>query len=266
MKKRPMKKLGVAIAALAAGVASASAADLPARSYTKAPPMVAAYTWTGCYVGVEGGGIWGRGNQFQNDPAASAIVVAAGGAPTLGLPQTSGIHPNGGLAGGTVGCNYQFGGNWVIGLEGDVSWTNASGTSSGIAPFGVATPFQTSQRWMDTVRGRIGYAWDRVLVYGTGGAAFTGEHVQVCTPGALCGSGTSTVTGWAAGAGVEWAFWQNWSAKLEYLHADFGTTGYGRFVLPGGFYAARNVTLRDDLVRVGVNYRFDWGGPVVARY
>jgi outer membrane immunogenic protein len=255
--------VAIAIAAIS-GVGAASAADMAPRTYTKAPPMAApVYSWTGCYVGVEGGGIWGHGNHFQNDPAASA---AAGGG-ILGLPQTAGIDPSGGLAGGTVGCNYQFAGNWVIGIEGDISWTSASASAGGIAPFNLTDTFSSSQRWMDTVRGRIGYAWDRVLVYGTGGAAFTGLREQVCDPPTGCASATNSVTGWVAGAGVEWAFYQNWSAKLEYLHADFGTTGFGRTFPPGGgFFAARNVTLTDDMVRVGVNYRFNWGGPVVARY
>src|ERR1700753_748795 len=188
------------------------------RTYTKAPPPMIApvYSWTGCYVGVEGGGMWGHGNHFENDPAAA----------TFGLPQTSGSDPSGGIAGGTVGCNHQFAGNWVIGIEGDLSWTDASGTSPAIAPFVLADTFSTSQRWMDTVRGRIGYAWDRWIVDETGGAAFTGDHVQSCGPtlgvGFGCSNATNSVTGWTAGAGIEWAFYQNWSAKIEYLHADFG--------------------------------------------
>jgi len=254
-------KFTAAIVALSAivGISAASAADLAPRPYTKAPPMVAQmYSWTGCYVGAEGGGIWGRSQHYYNDPADIPALV--------GLAETNGIHPSGGLAGGTVGCNYQFNGNWVIGIEGDVSWTNLNGSAPSIAPFNPTLTYQTNQRWMDTVRGRIGYAWDRVLVYGTGGAAFTGENVSVCGPVGGCAGGSANVTGWVAGAGIEWAFYQNWSAKLEYLHADFGTTGYGRFPNLATFYDARNVKLTDDLVRVGVNYRFNWGGPVVARY
>src|ERR1700753_3652631 len=111
------------------------------RTYTKAPPPMIApvYSWTGCYVGVEGGGMWGHGNHYQNDPAASA---AAGGG-LLGLAPTAGIDPSGGLAGGTVGCNYQFAGNWVVGIEGDVSWTNLNGSAPSITPFNPTTTYQT---------------------------------------------------------------------------------------------------------------------------
>jgi outer membrane immunogenic protein len=236
---------------------------LPARTYTKAPAVVASvYSWTGFYVGVEGGGDWGRSQHYENNPASA----------TFGLPQTGGINLSGALAGGTVGYNYQIN-NIVIGIENDISWTNIKGSANLIPPFVTTQIFQTSQTWLDTLRGRIGYAWDRVLVYGTGGASFTNEKILLCDPiAAGCAGQSRTVTGWTAGVGAEYAFTDNWSVKLEYLHADFGRQAYvatptpALFANGASFFAPRIVSLTDDIVRVGVNYKFGWGGPVVARY
>ena len=260
-----ISKLAVASAAITTSLlivaGSASAAVLPARTYTKAPVAVAApvYNWTGCYIGAEGGGVWGHSQHYAADPADAAIGV-------FGSPQTGGISPTGGLAGGTVGCNYQFG-NIVIGIEGDDSWTNIGGSANLVAPFRTTDVVATNQGWIATYRGRIGYAWDRVLVYATGGGATTNIGVNLCDPTFGCVNSSQTVTGWAAGAGIEYAFWQNLSVKLEYLHLDFGTTYFGRLVPSPGFtFLARNVSLSDDIVRVGLNYKFNWTGPVVAKY
>jgi outer membrane immunogenic protein len=214
---------------------AACAADLPPSAYTKAPGTVAdIYNWTGIYVGFEGGGDWGRSQHYQNDPAASAANVnqdpgfhgggagnldggGAGGfrgggfgggrgglvagPPLLGLAETGGIDPSGVLLGGTIGYNYQFSNNIVVGIENDISSTNTKGSANLIPPFVTAQMFQTSQTWLDTLRGRIGYAWNRLLVYGTGGAAFTNEGILLCDPiAAGCGSQSRTVTGWTAGA------------------------------------------------------------------
>ena len=114
------------------------------------------------------------------------------------------------------------------------------------------------------------YAWDRVFLYGTGGAAFTDEQLVLCDPiAAGCVSPSKTVTGWVAGVGAEYAFWDNWSVKLEYLQADQyypRATTPAPFLNGSTFFAARNVTLTDDIVRVGANYKFGWGAPVVAKY
>jgi outer membrane immunogenic protein len=258
--------VGLGLLSIAGFVGAASAADLPARSYTKAPVMVdPAYDWTGFYIGIEGGGDWGRSQGYQNDPAASAAAVAAGRPALLGLAQTGGINPNGGLVGGTVGYNYQFSNNIVIGIENDISWTNSKGTANFVAPFVTTDTAQTSQSWLDTLRGRLGFAWNRWMVFGTGGVAFTDEGFQLCNLAVGCAGQSKTVTGWAAGGGVEYAFAGNWSAKLEYLHADFGSQSFARTPIANGFFGARNLTLTDDIVRAGVNYKFGWG-PVVAKY
>jgi outer membrane immunogenic protein len=240
------------------GVGSATAADLPARTYTKAPPVAPAYNWTGCYVGAEGGGNWGR---------TDSIAVNTPGGVFIGLPITNRYDLAGGLAGGTAGCNYQTG-QFVIGIEGDASWTNKSGSANDVAPFPVTSTNNLEERWFDTVRGRVGYAWDKVLLYATAGGAFAGTRLTLCTVAAICAADSETRSGWTAGAGVEFAVLDNWSVKLEYLHADFGSKNYFSplRVLPGATFDTRSVSLTDDMVRVGVNYRFNWNGPVVARY
>jgi outer membrane immunogenic protein len=255
-----MKKLALAISVLAISAVSASAADMaPAPVYSKAPVVVApAYNWTGCYLGVEGGGNWGRtGSTAVTSPTAADV----------GLPMTNKYDLSGGLAGGTVGCNYQVS-NVVFGVEGDISWTNKSGTAGEIPPFTPTSSNYVKENWFDTARGRIGYAWDRVLLYGTAGGAFAGTNLTVCTVAGVCVSDSQNRTGWVAGAGIEFGFLENWSVKLEYLHADFGTKNYINppVVAGGGTFNTRGVSLTDDVVRIGVNYRFNWGSPVVARY
>jgi outer membrane immunogenic protein len=232
---------------------AANAADLATKApLYKAPPAPPAYSWTGCYLGVEGGGNWGKSQHFQNQPGTAGF----------GLAQTAGIDLSGGLFGGTVGCNYQFGGGWVVGLEDDMSWTNKKGSAGLIPPFNTTENFQTSETWLDTLRGRLGFAWDRWFFYGTGGAAFANMGIQLCDPVGGCGSQSKNVTGWTAGGGGEYAFYGAWSLKIEYLHVDFGTQGFSRTPLPApaangaSFVAARNVTLTDDIVRAGLNYRF----------
>jgi outer membrane immunogenic protein len=258
MKRTLLKKTLLNAIAAVAFVTPAFAADLLARPYTKAPAVVVApvFSWTGCYIGIEGGGNWGR---------AGTTAVSAPNPAHIGLPMTNDYDLSGGMVGGTVGCNYQAS-NWVFGIEGDASWTNKSGSTNNIAPFNTTATNQLRENWTDTVRGRIGYAWDRVLFYGTAGAAFTGTSFDICT--AICLGDSETRSGWVAGAGVEYAFWDNLSLKLEYLHADFGTKNYidPSVTIGTATFDARGIRLTDDIVRVGLNYRFGWGGPVVAKY
>ena len=178
------------------------------------PPI---YSWTGCYLGIEGGGAWGRSQQI----AATAPAPA-----NVGRPITDPFNVSGALFGGTVGCNYQFG-SVVFGVENDFSWTNKSGSSPDIPPFAAGAVSSTKEDWLDTVRGRAGFAWDRFMIYGTGGAAFADVGVNVCSVAAICVSDSQMRTGWTAGVGGEWAAWTSpggsLTFKLEYLHVDFGT-------------------------------------------
>ena len=247
-----------AIAVAFAMVGTANAADLK-PIYTKAPAPVAAYNWTGCYIGAEGGGNWGRSQHYFENPNNPNLV---------GLAQTNGIDLSGALVGATVGCNYQITNGFVVGIENDISWTNKRGTSVEIQPFNTSNSIQTSEKWIDTLRARAGFALDRWFFYGTGGAAFANEGFVICDPATGCAGQSKTVTGWTAGAGLEYAVVDNWTLKVEYLHVDLGRQSYARTLspTPGVQFAPRDVTLTDDMVRVGVNYKFGWGGPVVARY
>ena len=254
-----MKKLLRGTIGLLAAITTtlpAIAADLPARTYTKAPAYAApVYNWTGCYLGIEGGGNWGR---------TSSTAVAGPNPALVGLPITGSYDLSGALAGGTFGCNYQVS-NWVFGIENDFSWTNTSGTANDLAPFNTGATNHIKEKWLDTLRGRVGVAWDRALFYGTGGAAFTSASDTICF--AICVTDSAQRTGWVAGAGIEYAAWDNISLKLEYLHADFGSKNYINPPVPTGTGATietRSVHLTDDIVRAGLNWRFT--GPVIAKY
>ncbi len=237
------------IIAMAACIAAcpAQAADIALPVY-KAPPM-SGYGWGGCYLGAEGGGVFGTSRQ-------DAVNAGALSGDTI----TGAFGVSGSLFGGTVGCNYQRG-NFVLGLEDDMSWTNMSGSTFDLPPFDPSTVSATKENWIDTLRARAGIAWDRWLGYVTGGAAFAGTSVSVCN--ALgCAGGSRTRAGWTLGAGVEYALLDHWSVKLEYLFADFGTASYinPAVALPGGFtVVTRDVSLSESIARIGVNYKF--GGP-----
>jgi outer membrane immunogenic protein len=247
-----MKKLfvaGIAAAALLCG-APAIAADIPVKApaYKAVAP---AFNWTGCYAGIEGGGAWGRSVQTFQD-AVPALI---------GLTLVD-LHPNGVILGGTVGCNYQTS-NWVWGVENDLSWTNLKkNPTSLLPPFNPAVLMGVKTSWLDTLRGRLGYAVDKSLWYVTGGLAFT--DIKATEAGVVSESHTKTRTGWTVGAGVEWALADSrWSVKVEYLYVDFNKKFYD-FALD----ADRDVNLREHIARVGLNYKFgDVGkGPVYAKY
>lgn len=222
---------------------SAVASDLP----TKAPPLVTETNWTGCYIGVEGGGNWGRTNSIATGDPDPTVA---------GLPLTGNYTVKGGAAGGTIGCNYQAG-IWVYGLENDISWTDQKGTANDLAPFPIAATNQYSANWIDTLRGRVGFAVDRALLYGTAGAAFAGTSDTICFT--TCTSNSKNRSGFAVGGGVEYAAWTNVSVKFEYLHVDFGSKNY---VDPSRDNTnTRGVNLTDDMFRAGVNWRF-YAAPV----
>ena len=209
---------------MAAAMATPSlAADLPRPAF-KAPVYVAPFSWSGFYVGINTGYMWGS-------------TKWSGGAGSFN------VDPTGWMGGGTAGYNLQTG-NWVWGIEGDIDYANLKGTNSNIC--GGCTFKDT---WLSTVRGRIGYAFDRWLPYATGGVAFGNAYVS--TPG---GSVNRTQTGWTAGAGVEYAFLGNWSAKLEYLYVDLGTAtcNFATCAIPTN----ASVDFTSNVVRVGLNYRF----------
>jgi outer membrane immunogenic protein len=250
-----MKKIPSIFAAFLGVTTAAYAADMPAKV---PPPAPAAFDWSGCYIGVEGGGGWGRSEQVAAATALAASTI------------TGRFNLDGGLAGGTGGCNLEYN-NFVFGLEDDFSWTNIHGSHNDLPPFVTTTLSETHEKWLNTLRGRVGYAIDRVMVYGTVGAALAGTQVLVSNPAIFGTLADHQVhSGWVAGAGVEWAFWSlPWADvtfKAEYLHADFGSTLYFNpsVVLPGATIVTRETHLSDDIVRAGVNLKFNPGGATVV--
>ena len=221
-----MKRILLASAGVLAMVGligSAHAADLPRQMVAKAPVYAAPYyNWTGLYVGINGGGAFGRSR----------------------WDSAGGFDTSGGMIGGTVGYNWQFG-TWVVGLEGDLDWANIKGTRN----TGCLAGCSTENTWLGTARGRLGYAFDRFMPYITGGAAF--GDVQATQPG-FAGA-TNTQVGWTVGAGLEFAIASNWTAKVEYLHYDLGSFNCG--VGCNGF-VADNVKFNADAIRGGINFRF----------
>jgi outer membrane immunogenic protein len=222
------------------------AADLQMKA---APNMFSmAPNWSGCTLGFVGGGAWGSSRHVANSPDPMIN----------GMPITNPFQLSGGLAGGTVGCNYQVN-RIVFGLEDDFSWTNLRGTGPDMAPFSTLNSSQTSAKWLDTLRGRAGFTWGHSLLYATGGAAFASSAANICAIATgACVSNARTRTGWVAGAGIEYAMLSNLSLKLEYLHADFGSESYFNTQVALGQVTVitRNVRLTEDIVRAGLNWRF----------
>jgi len=255
-----MKRLLIGIAAAASlSATGALAADLPAKApvYTKAPAIVtAAYNWSGFYLGVEGGYGWGHSDQTDPGiPAPPPVVLTP---PPVGDGHF-GVH--GWLAGGTAGYNWQMG-PWVFGLEGDYSWSDISGSSQACGPAFALHACGTKLDSLGTFRGRIGYAAGQtgnVLLYATGGLAVGDVHAwDALTPA----SGSSFEAGWTVGAGVEFAFAPQWTAKIEYLYVDLGK--HQLFNIINSPVVPETVSFTTNIVRAGVNYHF--GGPVVAKY
>ena len=229
------KVIKASVAALALLVVSfaAQAADIPRPAYKGMHSVVSYYNWTGFYAGVNAG--YGFGSSTWSAPAAST-------------------KPKGFLAGGTAGYNWQSGAI-VYGLEGDFDWSNVKGNVNCTA----ALNCETSTSWLATFRGRVGYAFDRWLPYVTVGGAY--GNVKATTTaigGAAVSSGSKSELGWTGGAGVEYAFMGNWSAKLEYLYVDLGS--FNAAIAP----AVNNVSFKESIVRAGLNYKFS--GPIFSRF
>jgi outer membrane immunogenic protein len=233
---------------MAVSAADFPATPLPARVGLPAPIM---FIWTGCYVGAEGGGAWG----------SSEHVVQSG--TIAGTTITGKFDLSGAIAGGTIGCNLQLS-NFVIGIENDYSWTNKQGSAFNIPPFDTTTTSTTREKWIDTLRGRFGYVpWDRVMVYGTAGIAWAGTSVDVSNPTLGTFSESRVRTGWVAGVGGEWAAWStpglDLTFKLEWLHAGFDRGQYFStpIVVGPATIVTRDVRLTDELVRLGMNVKFN---------
>lgn len=278
-----MRKLllaGVTLAALGV-VGAANAADLPVEPVYKGGPLIVpVYDWTGFYLGVNGGYSWGN--------SANTYTI------TGFAPFTGTTHMGGDVVGGQVGFNWQVNSSWVVGIEADFQGTGQKGTDTPPTIVGPTTCIvilcttTSNSAGMDqtlkafgTARVRFGFVpWDRLLLYVTGGGVFgdiaSTATGNVTTSSTLLGFTTTTTSvstenftnwraGWTVGGGAEWVLSGGWTGKLEYLFVDLGS--YSNTVPANPVVPSTLITshVTDNIVRVGINYRFG-GGPVVASY
>jgi outer membrane immunogenic protein len=242
---------------------SAYAADLSRGGVYKAAPA-AAYNWTGLYVGGHAGYGWSDATGTTSSAGPASLFDTA----------TFSHDGSGVVAGAQIGYNWQVAPNWVAGVEADMSGTGigerAYGplTAAGVPTAGFQHYIGQDIDWLATLRGRVGYSWDRTLAYVTGGFAWGKINYTAQASrnpvGFQAADFSSTQSGWTLGAGLEWAFASNWTAKLEYLYYDLEGAS---MTIPGdlGFSAIHNWDdTKISAVRVGVNYKF--GGPVLAKY
>mgnify|MGYP001156542833 CR=1 FL=1 len=254
------KKIALAAAAVSILFAgSASAADLAARPYTKAPPpMVAVYNWTGFYVGGNVGGAWA--NQEWINTANTTIFGDL--APGQGFRN----RETGFIGGGHVGYNWQAN-NFVFGLEGGIQGLSNDSTVLNNV-FGAGDDvFNWRTEWMATVVGRLGLAYNNNLFYVRGGWAGVNNKLSVVDNVPVTGSGSQTQwhNGWTVGAGWEYGLTQNWIIGVEYNYAAFERKSYQLNATEVGATYAFDARPRDIQSVVGrLSYKF--GGPVVARY
>jgi outer membrane immunogenic protein len=250
------RKLLLTCSALAAATTFAHAADLPSRVSAPVPYVAPVFTWTGFYLGINGGYGWGT---------SDFTLVQCGCMAGMGMGGMTGQHiastnPEGGFFGGQIGYNYQIG-SFVVGLEGTLDWSGIKGTDSWTMN-GDPLTMSTDLRWFATVGPRLGYAVDRALFYVTGGAAwgdFKYDHTHNMAgppPMFMSMSGSSTRVGWMIGGGVEYAFTNNVTAKLEYNYIDFGSHNQTVTASGGQNFMIADVKDRVNLLKVGLNYKF----------
>jgi outer membrane immunogenic protein len=280
-----MKKLLLAGTALAlAGPAfAADIASRPAVMPIKAPVVAPMhFSWTGCYIGAQAGAGWGHKN--ISEPTEQFFQFFAPVGTPIGADQNAGF-----TGGGQIGCDYQVAANWVFGARGDFSWAHIEGQASD--PFFAGKnngPITLTAKTdaLASATGRLGYAWDRAMLYGLGGVAWAhdkyavqglafwgaGNSFNFCGPSipssVPCNpTGTETRLGWTVGVGLEWALADSWSVLFEFNHYDFGTRSV-TLTDPNGFVGPVSgpvdVKQRIDAVKFGINYRFGMGGS--SRY
>ena len=263
----------------------------------RAPPIIA-LSWTGCYLGGHIGASF-IDTKFSGQFVDTAVPTSFGSTSFAISDRSADFGSTGFLGGGQVGCNFQFAPNWVIGIEGDASWANPQGggissqQTASVALFDTTVissgGFASSKTdFIATATARLGYTFGRLgegMVYAKGGAAWARDKYQfagqVTTTACALGqfvpfppqcvltnpailtpfnfAASETRLGWTVGVGVEWAFWENWSVKLEYDYLDFGSRTV-TFIDPVLGAAAIDVSQRISEVKLGVNYRF--GSPL----
>ena len=242
------------------------AADLPPQMPVKAS-FVQRFTWTSCYLGAHVGGGWAKEN--VTDPVLLVQDNAGLGGPgfTTGGPTTVAVNQSGAMIGGQIGCDYQFPSNLVLGVEGAVSGGTMKGSRLVALPDSPPDTALVSVKtdFMPALTARIGYAADHWLFYAKGGVAWASNKYSVTGnfnglgPPAIPfdSEGLSMRTGWTAGAGVEWAFAEDWSARVEYDYYDFGNhTATLNDAVNGPGPLSFKTTMQT--VKLGVNFHV-WG-------
>jgi outer membrane immunogenic protein len=252
-----MRKLSLtmlASSALLMASMAAHAADMPVKA--KPPPLPAPlpapFSWTGFYIGGNLGGAWAHRSVIDS---------------RFGLNFSNGNNNGAFIGGGQIGFNYQFS-NLVVGVEGDFDWAannNKTGTGVLVPALGSTFRVTSNDRWVSTAAARFGVAVDRVLFYGKAGGGWVGNSnftvTNLTTGTSIIGSNNNTNSGWLVGAGAEWAFANNWSAKIEYDYLGLSgrtfTVPVGSPFLVGDTFTTGRPNVQ--MAKVGINYRFNWG-------
>jgi len=258
-----MKKSILGLVAIGALIAApAMAADL--RMPVKAPPapIVPVFSWTGLYLGIEGGGGWGSVNWLDNS--------------SVGCPPCVGVShkPSGGIFGGEIGYRYQFN-NVVIGIEGTAAWADLNDTVSTASPLFFPTETETFKvRSLYSATGQLGWAFNQALLYVKGGWAGANTNWNVNAPTAVAPNTPFTATnsqnnnGWTVGVGLDYALMNNFVVGVEYDHFDLAYSGFTAAVSNGGaaFLVTNPSRLTIDQVVGRLSYKFNFGGPIATRY
>jgi len=256
-----MKRFLLVGALALAAWGQAFAADLPPAPAPppRAPavyvPALPVYNWTGFYIGGNLGGAFNNGS--FSDPAGNTF---------------SATNSFKFIGGAQVGANYEFSNGVLVGVEADFDFLPNTGNTSNtitlvgpaLATAGNTASVTVNNQWLTTVTGRLGYAWDRVLLYGKGGGAWVGASNPAFT---LNGASTLITTsssnwGWTGGVGVEWAFWNNWSARIEYDYIGLTSQTFTVPAGAGGVFATADQFSGSNryiqMVTAGINYKFGW--------
>jgi outer membrane immunogenic protein len=260
-----LKSAIAAAAALVATTTMASAADMAVKARPVVPVEV--WSWTGFYIGAHVGAGWGTTESTLTSFSATPPGIVF----PLNVPFSQNSR-SGFLGGGQVGYNWQSG--WaVFGVQGDIAGLDVKGTTTCLVVLGCTT----ESKWLATVTGRLGaVVLDRGLVYVKGGGAWMNSDHSVTTPGfgpvpaASLTSVNSTAFGWTLGFGTEWMITRNWTAFVEYDYIEFDKKNerfpINTFGIPATVNVNADLVNKLSVAKVGVNYKFDWGTPVAARY
>ena len=252
--------LAAAVISMPAFMGSALAADLGVKTPLSGPAP--AFSWSSCYFGLHAGA--GFASKDITDPVQLAQDGVLGAGTTTGVTTTH-LSPNGAVIGGQLGCDYQFAPNWVAGIEGSASGSTLKGSTTVGLPAGFPgdQALVTSRTdFLPSMTGRLGYAFDRTLLYAKAGIAWASSKYAVV--GSVQGTGFDfegfdTRTGWTAGAGVEWAFSRNWSVNLEYDYYSFGTGTTFMSDNINGFTGQIDARQNVQVVKAGLNFHM-WSG------